>query len=1520
MKIFKKRSVWTMITIYLALWLTISIIAGVILDGYKNTINRALGLTGTKSETIVTDKNEDTEYFKSNYVQKNADGSVKTVTDADGYTHQVYDDQALWNEDVKKADQVQREGTTILWNSSTNGLPLAKGNKVSLFSHSSVDYVYSSDGSGMSNTVGAPTMKSALTAAGLSVNNTLWNFYSTGAGKSYTRLARYNMNDVPWSKYTDDVKSSFASYGDAAILILSRKMGEGSMSVGGAKDATTTMADTPSGDYFDMSHQERKTLEELIKLKKSGTFKKVIVLLNTPTDMWFAPLFEHKSDIDSCVWVGHPGWEGLNEVGRILTGESIPSGHLVDTFLQNTRSSPAYVNAFFTTYTNGESMDYSDVGRHNTYLIYAENIYVGYKYYETRYEDAVLGRGNATSTAGAVNSQGNWKYSEEVAFPFGYGGSYTTFAYSDYKVTKNADGNYDVTVTVKNTGSVKGADAVQVYVQKPYTEYDVTYGLEQSAVNLAGYAKTSYLEPGASETVKITVDDEAFRTYDDENKKTYIREKGTYYITAAEDAHAAVNNILAAKGKTPANTNGVMDAQGNVSLVKSFDFATDDFTTYAVSETTGNAITNQFEDTDYNKYTNGDGKKVTYLSRNDWQGTYPISVLQLDTTDGLIEDLGYNFEVEANPYDKMPLYEQTHQYNLIDLRGLDYDHTAWDTLLDQLSLEEQIQFIGKAYLGTPAITSINKPADVAKDGPLGVGRFMKYQTNLNTYVMSFPSTVLLAASYNDTLAYEVGALMGEDCLHTGVTGLYGPGANIHRTTYGGRSFEYYSEDGFMSGMMCKQQVMGVQSVGCYVNIKHFALNDQESNRYGAGIWANEQSIREVYLEAFRYVVEEGDCTGLMSSFTRFGTKWSGAHKGLCTEVLRNEWGFKGFVLSDCAWRYYMGVVDGVMAGNDNILYEGTDLTAYYAAKDNATIAKAIRESTHRVLYVAVNSNAMNGISSNTRIYEVKEWWQILITNVQITLGIITGILLVITLLTFVFHEKIMELCGEKIERVSEPQKEKIMENLRKDSLDEEPIETTPVGGNVGGDKNPKSLKTIIITAVCAVLIIAIVVSIIVLPSTCNPNPGPDTGSGSSGSSSVVDTGSSGGDVDPDPDPTPSEPSLKDELEGDIKDYRFEAECGDLVTTIANCGAGLEGNCTLAPSGSGYIYMLNQAGTATITFKVHSAKAQKAVLSLGMGLGSADRDVNDMFEITINDNVVVLPNPVVFPQATEHKYFQWTRKELAIVDLKEGENVIVFTKTKTNLNFDYFDLSAADKVQFICEANNTHEYDWFVVSYPTENKEGTMGAYCKTCRNYKTEAIPALSEANGWTKEILKQNSDVNFGSAKWTRTFNGQKLSIESRIYPTTYATYKFEAEKAKLGGYAKVGEDASGNNPSGGAYVGNISGQVASMTLEINSDKDAQALFVICFGCRNDGAITLADGRTLTVNGTKVDIPSSVVFPAAKSTFNYFNWQEFEVVVLDLKAGKNTIVLSNAKGKGFSNVDYFTFTSAATLSQYVEE
>ena len=1473
----QKRSFWVMATVYVAIWLVIVNVAGSILNSYEQVINNALGLKGYRVETNVAE-GEDVEYFKSEFVKRDENGNIIYYTDENGIVRQAYDDEALREAAIAAARQVQREGSTILWNSLSNGLPLEVGNKVSIFSRNSVSWGYS--GGGSSASYKGDSMKTVLTDVGLSVNTTLWDFYNKGEGSSYVREGMIKMNEVPWSVYTTAVKNSFESYGDAAIIVITRLTREGSVGGAGA-DVTQTSADTPTGDYLDMSAEETQMIDEVIKLKNAGTFDKVIVLLNTPTTIFMDSLVERQGDIDCCMWVGQTGSQGLNEIGNMLVGNTIPSGHLPDTFVYDTRSTPVYANSAASMYQNAASMGLANINSQGVYMVYAEGIYIGYRYYETRYEDAVLGRGNATSSVGAVHSTDGWVYSEEVAFPFGYGAAYTTFSYSNYSAVENADGDYIVTLTVTNTGTNYGSDAVQIYVQKPYTSYDRMWGIEESAVNLAGYAKTKELKPGESQEITVIVEADAFKTYDANNKKTYIREKSegidAYYITAAQDAHEAVNNILAAKGKTPENTGGVMDAAGNASLVARFDFDTDDFESFAKSDVTGADIINRFDESDWNKYENKGAETVTYLSRNDWHSTYPTETVKLSMTENMAADLAYDHLAEANPDDEMPLYEQEHVFNLADLIGYAYDHDAWETLLNQLSIDEQIKLLGSAYFGTIAIESIAKPADVAANGPLGL-RETLLDSGKNT--VSYPSPTLWAASYNDVLIERVGEIMGEEALHSGVTGIYAPGANTHRSPYGSRNWEYYSEDGFLGGMMAKAAVEGIQSKGCYVNMKHCALNDQESYRHGVSVWTNEQAMREIYLRAYEYAVTDAKATGMMSAFNRIGVTWSGANAGLYTHVMRGEWGMEGFVLSDSAWQAYMGIIDGVMAGNDCIL-SNVDLSNYNQARTNPTVAKAVRESTHRILYVIANSNAMNGISKGTKIIEVDEWWQTLIVDVQKGVAVAAIVMLVLTILAFIIFRN-----GPII------------------SLDSKIIK-------------------IVSTVITVIVAIAIAAGSVLIPKVIKEQPvefmsaflGAEEESDGEGSSEEEKI-----------------PSLKDQLEGDVKDYRFEAECATIESNLTGC-VGLDNKTveeTNYPSGDLFVYRIKNADKMDITFNITSSEDAPAVLTLCMGLREWEMIPANVFDFKVNGETVEVSTDVVFPVSFGVRYFDWTEVEIVILNLKEGNNEITISKKAglgdgvgNGLNFDYIELSSAATLEWTSEVGVGHTYGaWKLMSEPTRDAAGQIGAYCTTCRDYKSESIPAIAESNGYTHTVKTNGL---YTISEWSYEINGYTYTTTTYDYPEGWADYRFEAECSEIESNVSdcVGTDnktlAGANYPSGGLLVSKMkNADQMKLTFNITAERSGYGILEMCMGLR-DWEMIMADVLTLTVNGVEVDV-EGVVFPVeSDSKLRYFDWTEVQVAIIALQAGENEIVIEkkagigNAVGAGL-NFDYLIIGTTTPL------
>ena len=887
---------------------------------------------------------------------------VKNSDDDAIYYSSIYDSAADKNAMAQEiCFEVEAEGAVLLLNEN-NTLPLASGSKVSCFSHSSVDPVYGGTGSGATDADAAVSLRYGLETAGFSVNPTLWEFYLTGDGSDYERTyaslrsgGEYSINEVPWDVYTDEVLDSVSEYGDAAIVMFSRVGGEA------ADLPMDDCVDGEDGNYLALSDEEKDILLNLTQMKEEGTIQSIIVLLNSANAMELSFLYDESYSIDACLWIGDVGQTGMKAVGEILSGEVTPSGHLADTFCKDNLTSPASVNFTPSTYANADEVDL-DTSDSNAiyYLTYAEGIYVGYRYYETRYEDTVMGTGNTEG----------YDYSADVAYAFGYGLSYTEFEWSDMSVEYDEDADqYLVTVTVTNVGDTwSGKDTVQIYAQSPYTDYDVEYGVEKASVVLCGFDKTDTLAPGESQTLVIEVDRSELASYDAYGEGTYIFEPGDYYLTAAADAHSAVNNILAAKGYSMKDG---MDEDGNEDFVYSWtETEWDD--SYSVSDN-GTEIVNQFDNADLNLYDDG-AQSITYLTRSDWEGTFPEAVV-LSITDTMAEDLAdRSYEVDSDTETEMPTTEADNGLSLIDLQGVDFDDPLWDDLLDQMSVREMANLVGNAFHRTMPAASINLPGTLDENGPSGLTASLLL-TELD--VTGFPSEDVMAATWNLDLIYEVGEAFGEDCLANGYSGLYGPGANTHRTPYDGRNFEYYSEDGFLSGKMASSEVAGIASRGVYVMLKHCVLNETETDREGLGTWANEQSIREIYLKAFQFAMEENESCGIMSAFNRLGTTWAGAHEGLLKNVLRGEWGAMGIFISDnTGFNSYMDGIEGVMAGST--MYDAMAKMQYRSfmneGSDDAAVVTALREATHYNLYTIVNSSAMNGIASGDTVKLTTPLW------------------------------------------------------------------------------------------------------------------------------------------------------------------------------------------------------------------------------------------------------------------------------------------------------------------------------------------------------------------------------------------------------------------------------------------------------------------------------------------------------------------------------------------------------------------
>lgn len=862
--------------------------------------------------------------------------------------------------------RISQEGITLLENDGA--LPLGSGAKISVFGQTSVDPVYGGGGAGSLDTSKAIDLADSFAAAGLDVNPTLWDFYESGPGKDFRKTTpdvygegEFSVNEAPQSVFTDEVKASYAEYSDAAVVVIGRSGGE-----------STDLSSTPDADgntYLQLSDDERDLLQAVTE-----NFSQTVVLLNTQNPVELGFLDEYP--ISAAVWVGAFGQTGAAAVGQVLTGEVNPSGALVDTYAYDSLSAPSLANLGDYTITN------STIDRGNKYMVYGEGIYVGYRYYETRYEDAVLGN----------ESGSTFDYTAQVQYPFGYGESYTSFAWSDYTVTESDDA-YEVSVTVTNTGDVAGKDIVQVYLQSPYTDYDRQNGIEKSSVDLAGYAKTAELAAGATETVTVSVPKELMKVYDADGHGTYIVDAGEYYLAAGTNAHNAMNSILAAKGKTTADG---MDVDGDSTLAHQVTVAELDATTYAVSQATGTEISNQFESTDLRHY----DADFTYLSRSDWAGTWPVTYQDGEWTapEELLSDLEIpDVEDSSVTAPTTGTTDETlGELSAATLIGEDFDAPVWDALIGQISVSELDELVRVGGYATKRVDSIQLPGTVDKDGPAGISGTLVGGAN----GMGYPPAIVLASSWNDDLSEEFGVAIGEDSLALGVTGWYAPAMNIHRSPYSGRNFEYYSEDSLLSGRMGAATVEGAQSKGVLVFVKHFALNDQETNRIGLAVFADEQTIREIYLEPFEISVREGSARGMMASMNRTGARWTGADAGLMTATLRDEWGFNGVVVTDQASFSVFAYEDlraGLAAGTDLWLNTDANLWTLADAEMTPTVVTNMQGAAHNITYAVAHSNAMNGLAADGKVVAVTPLWQKGVNALTIIIGLaLVGTVVLVT--------------------------------------------------------------------------------------------------------------------------------------------------------------------------------------------------------------------------------------------------------------------------------------------------------------------------------------------------------------------------------------------------------------------------------------------------------------------------------------------------------------------------------------------
>lgn len=717
--------------------------------------------------------------------------------------------------------------------------------------------------------------------------------------------------------------------------------------------------------------------------------------------------------VDAILQIGFPGGYGFYGVADILSGAVNPSGHLADTYAVDNSSAPSAQNYGIYPYTNADS----DL-LINSAIVEAEQIYTGYKYYETRYMDTVLGQGNAASDVGS-STGGAWVYENEVSYPFGFGLSYTSFEQTLDALTVDLGGaTVTAVVTVTNTGNVPGRDAVQLYVSTPYTDYDRGHGVEKAGVQLLDYAKTGLLAPGGSETVTITADMQYMASWDSRAANAanslgcYILDAGDYYFALGNGAHQAAQNVLTAMG---AATDGIAAQTAAWTLPEL------DTTSFAHSKN-GTPVENRLEDLDLNHWMPG---TVTYLSRSDWAGTFPKTYRDLTATDKMLAVMDNDiYEITDNGTENSVAFGAQNGLALADFKGnTDFDDPLWDSLLDQLSLEEAMYRVAFGGVSTKAMESIRSPEAVQNDGPNGIYSYPLGQyANLDTTsgdpcavreddpnlgyqagVMASPSVV--AQTFSKALSEEYGRVMGNYALWANLPIWWGCGTNLHRSPYNARNHEYYSEDAVLTAFQGAALVRGGAEYGLLIAPKHFAFNDTEINRIGLSMFMTEQSARENELRGTQSAIEDAGALAVMSAFNRVGAIADNAHIGLLVGILRGEWGFKGLLSQDAIpWTQYQVLKESVLNGVTMTTKTGEDTPEALAANwpfwtlenlnRDADLRAALKQCMRYQAFALANSSAMDGLSSSSRMVRVSTWYDRLLTGMQIGFALLLAVTIV----------------------------------------------------------------------------------------------------------------------------------------------------------------------------------------------------------------------------------------------------------------------------------------------------------------------------------------------------------------------------------------------------------------------------------------------------------------------------------------------------------------------------------------------
>lgn len=1002
--------------IFLALTIAFSMVMTIALQ-WKPKVNELLGTT---TQTITLSDSEEAYYFKSDYS----------------------DPEALIEAEIGLNTRAEAEGAVVL-----KGTPKIEGTNISVFGMRSEKMQYGGSMGSLIETSQAVRLADALEKSGFSVNPELVSFYEKKAseyaplkaasGNCVDTNEGTSINEIPIKEYMNWSFEAMEEYTDAAIIVFGRDAGESACFYPGQAGVAdeTEFSNSHTGNILSLSNDERA----LLNYVKNQGFAKIIVLLNSACAM---EIEELKTDdaVDSIIWIGNPGCYGTYGIAQLLNGTVLPSGHLTDTYAVNSALAPAMRDYGAYVFENADEIETTSTNalRARWYLAEEESIYIGYKYYETRYYDTVAGWGNASValTGETVDGGDVWDYDREVSYSFGYGieGSVFHEEIVDTDIDWSGETESSVTVQVTNTGDKAAKHVVQLYVSLPYTEYDRQNGIEKAAIQLIGYGKTGekdeksfedveLLEAGMSEEVTITFNAFDLYSYDtgyihDGVEGAWLLEAGDYYFATGNGAHDAVQAVLCMTYEEKMES---VTPTGTVLLLEVPEER-------AITEMNGTVVQNRLEDGELNSY--DCGTEVTYLSRNDWAGTFPTGISSITATDAMIRMLRnniYDSEAENAEYEgeKAFPYAQDNGITLLDLKGLDYDDPLFEDAINEMGLQDILNSYC-AWSNENEILMI--PKERGADSPLGIlytiGKFTKgtiyevgeenpaYGHSTNVYV----SENVIAATFSHRIVEEEGRLIGNDAIWTGCVQWNAPGLNIHRTQYNARNIEYYSEDAVLTGTMGAAIYRQVVSYGVVAAGKHFAFNDQETNRDGVAVFIGEQAARENELRGFGIAIRDGNANSLMTAFNRLGCTHVGASKGLMNGIVRGEWGFKGYVITDSvkSAQYFLPA-DCAVAGNDRMLGGSNNVEVWGYTDENIAadpvLWNAARESYHRYLYAYANSNILNGVTAESDSSGAVEWW---ITALKLTVCILTVAFVGCFILFILIYRKEKVIVDERI--------------------------------------------------------------------------------------------------------------------------------------------------------------------------------------------------------------------------------------------------------------------------------------------------------------------------------------------------------------------------------------------------------------------------------------------------------------------------------------------------------------------------